>query len=176
MILHLIWISALISFIWYLIKAHNDYELDIGDYLISFFSSIIVAVSTLGIIVIASLVIDHNSNKELIQTDTKIIYALNDNTSTNGQSFLFSGYVKEELVYRMFVNENGGKKSEEIKSATATIYEEDETCDRYIETYKYIYKNNFVKWLLGEYTWDDTTYKIHIPKGSITTEYKLDLK
>ena len=177
MIIHLIWIFALISFILYLIKEYKEYNsLELGDYFMSFLASLLVAVITVGVVVITSLVIDHNSNKELTVTDIKTIYAFNDNSSIKGQSFLFSGYVKEELVYRMFVEENGGKKVKEIKSINATIYEEDEKSDRYIETYKYIYTNNFVKWLLGQYTWDDTTYKVHIPEGSITTEYKIDLQ
>lgn len=176
MILHLIWILPLVSFIWYLIKEYKRCGLEIDDYFMSFGISILIALGTVGFIIISSLIIDYNSNKELIITDSKTIYAINDNTSTKGQSFLFSGYVKEELVYRIFVEEeNGGKKVKEIKSTNATIYEE-ENSNRYIETYKYIYTNNFVKWLLGQYTWADTTYKIHIPEGSITTEYKLDLK
>lgn len=177
MILHLIWILALISFIWYLVKEYKKYSiLDIGDYFMSFLISVLVAMVTFGCIIIASLIIDHNSNKELTVTDIKTIYAINDNSSIKGQSFLFSGYVKEELVYRMFIEENGGKKVKEIKSSTATIYEEYENSDRYIETYRYVYTNGFVKWVLGNYTWDDTIYKIHIPQGSITTEYKIDLQ
>lgn len=178
MILHLIWILTLVSFILYLIKEYKEYNhLEIGDYVISFLSCLLVAMVTFGVIIIVSLIIDHNANKELVITDNKTIYAINDNSSIKGQSFLFSGYVKEELVYRMFVEENGGKKVDEIKSSNAIVYEEDENLDRHIDTYEYTYTNNFIKWLLGKYTWwDDKTYKIYIPKGSITTEYNIDLK
>lgn len=177
MIIHLIWISFIITFILYLTKEYKEYSsLELADYFLSFMASLLVAVITFGAIIITSLTIDHNSNKELIVAETKTIYALNDKTSINGQSFLFSGYIKEDLVYRMFVEENGGKKLKELKPSSVTIYEEDKDCDKFIETYKYKYTNSFIKWLLGESTWDDDTYKIHIPKGSITTEYKLDLQ
>jgi hypothetical protein len=177
MIIHLIWIIALISFILYLIKEYKEYgTLKTSDYFISFMVSLLVAVVTFGCIIIISLIIDHNTNKELIVTDTKTIYALNDTNSINGQAFLFSGYIKEDLVYRMFVEDNGGKKLKELNPSSVTIYEEDDSCNKIIETYKYQYTNGFIIWLLGKYTWDDTIYNIHIPKGSITTEYKLDLK
>ena len=177
MIINLIWISILVTFGLHLRKSYEEYNnLEGVDYFLSLMVGLLVGLVTSLVLLVATFTIDENSNKEPIVTDIKTIYAINDNTSTEGKSFLFSGYVKEELVYRMFVEENGGKKAIEIKPDNTTIYEDSENNNSFIETYQHRYTNGFITWLLGEYALGDITYKIHIPKGSITTEYNIDLK
>ena len=51
------------------------------------------------------------------------IYALNDSSSIEGQNYLFSGYVDEELVYRCVIDTDKGKHIKEINADNVYINE-----------------------------------------------------
>lgn len=98
---------------------------------------------------------------------TEKIVSLNDNNLTNGRFYLRRGYIEEDLYYQYIVQlNNGGFKTNKVKSANATLF--------------YDTENYRVEWYTMTRNWlyfkDEKTYvEIYIPEGSITMDYSIDL-
>jgi hypothetical protein len=118
---------------------------------------------------------------EVIESKITQIYALNDNSGVSGSFFLGSGRIENELVYAYVVEEDGFKTVKTM-DASGVLIDDTGSMDSCIEVQTIRYKvteeadeaYRFM-WLYGlEYT-DELRTIIHIPPGSITTEYKIDL-
>lgn len=138
--------------------------------------SIIVFVGCLFISIIigfitTAIIID-NADTELVQVEEHNIYCLNDSSAISGTKFLFSGTINEKLKYRMFIEQNGGKILKEIDTEDVVVFEDGET--KLVILKEKVTNENVIKWTGYEYV-NSVTYQIHIPKGSITTEYIIDL-
>lgn len=100
------------------------------------------------------------------------IVALKDNSEINGKfsggRYYIRGYINEKSYYSYMVKlNNGGMVANKVPSDSTIIYEVDE--------------NFRVEWWVKSKNWlgckDEVYYwKIYIPKGSIITDYSIDLE
>ena len=105
------------------------------------------------------------------------LYAIADNTNTEGSFFLGSGRISEEGVYDFYyTTTDGGYKwgSVTANDRVTTIYPTDG--EPYIEIFK---EKDSGRILL--FDWEDeygtmVMINIYIPTGSVTNEYHLDLE
>lgn len=148
-------------------KGGNDLDAMLSGFLAVIMSAVLVIVY----LVIVNKIRDNAETVDYI-SDTQKIYCLNDNSEVSGRLYLYSGYIKEDMVYRMYVDYGEGKKLKEVKSDYSCIIEDNNT---EIVTYKTKYKSDAITWWFGEND-NHETYEIHIPKGSITNDYKIDNK
>lgn len=119
-----------------------------------------------------------NANAKVIEVEkyTTSIYCLNDSSKIEGRSYLYSGYIKESMVYRtIYLDNHGGKKIWDINANQASVFEDG---NNKVTVYGEKFENPKIEYLIG--VWSnlkhETRYEIHIPKGSITTDYKIDLQ
>lgn len=172
MIIHLIWIFAIIAMIFFIIHEYrewHDFELRT-----TIFVGMFTALMTLLFVLILIGVIDLTADKEIIKISEYEIYSLKDASSIKGKKYLMSGYIDEKMVYRAFVNKEEGKAIKEFSSDKSIIYEDGGSK---VEVYSSKFTSPFISKLLGsEIAEDEIKYNIHIPEGSITTEYELDLE
>ena len=101
------------------------------------------------------------------------IVALTDSTSIEGQKFLFSGYINENLVCRYVINTDKGKHIEEVRSDNVYIKEGDYKPT--VIKHKFVPKSDWY-WLfcfpigsVGDYT------EFLVPENTVTSEYNIDL-
>ena len=145
----------------------------------SAFFSALSAFCTFIIVVLPIMgIVDLFSDKtEYIAYETPIV-CLNDSTSIEGHKYLFSGCINEKMIYRtMYIDSHGGKKMWELNVNDCSVFEDNQNK---VVAYKYEYTNpTVIKWIgsYGEIFKEDniSRYEIHIPQGSITTEYNIDL-
>lgn len=101
------------------------------------------------------------------------IVALTDSTSVEGQKFLFSGYINENLVCRYVINTDKGKHIEEVKSDNVYIKEGDYKPT--VIKHKFVPKADWYWWFCfpigsgGDYT------EFLVPENTVTSEYNIDL-
>ena len=100
------------------------------------------------------------------------IYALNDSSSIEGQNYLFSGYVDEELVYRYVIDTDKGKYIEEIDAYNAYINEGN--YNPMVKHYSYEFEKKWHK-LFAHTLFVSDYYEFYVPENTITTEYNVDL-
>lgn len=174
MILFLLIIIPISSIIVFLVKEHELWGLDFGEYIISMFVGFISFLITFLILLLTYGVAGSIADTNYELKSTQKIYCLNDSTNINGKMYLFSGSIDENDVYKMYVDNNGGKSLLKVDANNSIIYEDNKT---EIQTYECKFQNKYVVFILGEVTmFSPNKYEIHIPKGSITTEYNVDLK
>lgn len=133
---------------------------------------------TLIIYFIVGMSIFVNSNTIEAYKYTTPIYCLNDSAKIEGRSYLYSGYVNQKMVYRTIYTDNyGGKKMWEIDANKSSVFEDGKN---EILVYGLEFENPKVSyWLKGtnfNNLRTENRYEVHIPKDSITTEYKVDLQ
>lgn len=108
------------------------------------------------------------------------LVALSSSSDLQGSFFLASGSVGSEQYYKFYYKTaDGGKKFGKIQAESATVYEEDRK-DAYMAKAgeESQHSNWAYVWLIPKFMGKDTHWKytIHVPKGTIKTEYSLDLK
>lgn len=174
MIQFLIIIIPISSIIVFLAKEHKLWGLGFDDYITSMFVGFISFLITFLILLLTYGVAGSIADTNYELKSTQKIYCLNDNTNINGKMYLFSGSIDENDVYKMYVDNDGGKSLLKVDANNSIIYEDDQT---QIQTYECKFQNKYIIFLLGEDTiFNPNKYEIHIPKNSITTEYNVDLK
>lgn len=109
---------------------------------------------------------------------TTEINALKDNTSIEGRKYLFSGYVKEDLIYRYVISTEYGKQIRELKHDNKTYIKEIKNIDKaYLKVYDRKAIN--VKWwqkLIGYFETKTLRIVFEVPNGTVTQEYNIDLE
>ena len=104
-------------------------------------------------------------------SDTKII-TLKDNQNMNGNFYIFSGHVEEDLYYYYATETELGYKTEKVKANNAYIkYTDGET---HIEKHMGKFANNIAN-IFGFPMYNDR-YIIYCPEGTITNEFNVDLE
>ena len=117
-------------------------------------------------------------NDWAFNTEKTKYVCLNDSTSIEGHKYLFSGCINEKMVYRtIYIDYYGGKKMWELNVNNCSVFEDNKNK---VVAYKKEYSNPTVIKLIGSYGEifkedNISRYEIHIPQGSITTEYNVDL-
>lgn len=174
MILFLLIIIPVLSIIIFLAKQHKKWGLGIDDYILSMLIGVVSFIITFLILALTYGIAETIATTNYELKSTQKIYCLNDNGDINGKMYLFSGSVSEEDVYKMYIDNNGGKSLLKVSADNSIIYEDNQT---QIQTYECKFQNKFIIFLLGEYTlFSPNKYEIHIPKESITNQYNIDLK
>ena len=104
----------------------------------------------------------------------KEIYALNDTSTNQGVSYLFSGYVDDELKYRYVINTSNGKQIKETKTNNVFIKERDNTPK--VKIYKRVLKYKSYSWLFFVELSDEDKVEFYVPENTVTNDYKIDLQ
>ena len=139
---------------------------------LSIASILFSAAITLIVLLVSSLIVSNCAEiKYDMISDTKII-ALKDNQSTNGNFYVFGGYVDEDLCYYYATETKLGYKTEKIKADNTYIRYTNE--NPHVERYYARFANDRVH-LLGFCMLDDT-YVIYCPDGTVINEFKVDLE
>lgn len=108
--------------------------------------------------------------------ETQEIYALNDSSELEGQKFLFSGYIEENLVYRYVVESDKGKHIEECSVNDAYI-KDIKSDSPYVEFHTYEFKHGwFGLFAMNWKSLCESYYVFYVPNGTVTNEYNVDLK
>lgn len=102
------------------------------------------------------------------------IVALTDSTSIEGQKYLFSGHIKENLVCRYVVNTEKGKHIEEIKSNNVYIKEGD--YEPTVIKHKFVSKEDWYYWFCIPISLEENYTEFLVPTNTVTSEYNIDLR
>ena len=100
------------------------------------------------------------------------ICALNDSSSIEGASYLFSGYIDEDLVCRYVINTERGKHIEEVDTDNVYIKEGDYT--PMVKIHKFEFEKEWYYWFAHDIL---TEYYVEffVPENTVTSEYNIDL-
>lgn len=112
-------------------------------------------------------------------TDTferKEIYALNDSSKLEGQKYLFSGYIEENLVYRYVEETNRGKHVEEVDMDCGYIKDIDSDSSPYVEIYSSKFKHKWYFLFFMDWNVSQGYSVFYVPEGTVTNEYDVDLQ
>lgn len=158
-------IGALIAYIIYMMFG---WDLDDQSERTLYIIMLIFIFMGIGFGIYGNLQSEKYAEWEVEQTSTEPIVALQDNSGLTGRFYMRSGYINSEEYYYYLVKlNNGGYKSNKVKTATATIFETD--------------SNYRVEWYTRTrgFWFTKETQKFHyvyIPAGSICFDYSIDLQ
>ncbi len=135
-----------------------------------------ISAIVLGLSIILIFAIENHFDKIPYEENrliyTEYITALQDNSEVNGvlhgSRYCVCGYFDEQLYYSYMVERSdGGVISNKVPANNTVIYESDDNfrVEWYIRT----------KSWLGMYS-EIKSWKIYLPKGSITNDYSIDLE
>lgn len=128
-------------------------------------------------VIIIAICLNPFSNIEYVTTDKEDLYALEDNVSSNGRVFLGSGTVEGESKYFYMISDELGYKTNSSSSSNSFIKEIADNQNAYVELKKKQFKNNVVGFLFPlNWLEQGNATVFHIPKGSISNDYNVDLK
>ena len=108
--------------------------------------------------------------KVYVLNSTQNIVAMADGSSISGSFYLFGGTVKDEFVYRYAYEDEMGIRIESIDADDCIIAYTDGQPK--VEKYLVYCKNPVLRFL----ALPDLGYKFSVPKGTVATEYNVDLK
>lgn len=100
------------------------------------------------------------------------IYALNDSSAVEGEKFLFSGHIDEQLVYRYVTSNDKGKHIEELDDDEVYIKEGNYT--PILEHHYYVLEKDWHK-LFAHTEFSDSYYIFYVPENTVTNEYNINL-
>lgn len=111
------------------------------------------------------------------------LIALSTSASVEGQFFLGSGRIEGQSYYFFYYSTpDGGKKLGKLSAEEVTLYEEDRAGAfmAKVKTEKEHSSKGWTRFFVTESQWDlrwsnDVSYAIHVPKGSVREEIRLDL-
>ncbi len=136
---------------------------------------IIAIIAILGIVSINSM-----TYEEVLQTDNLELVSLADNSQISGKGSLFYISIDTNEVYSFYYKvDDTSFKSGKVKSDITTIYEMDD-CIPHIEEYTTYLRNKLddkmMLFLLISRSsiYQETSYKIYVPKGTILRTFNLD--
>ncbi|AMB18761.1 hypothetical protein BH780_gp178 [Bacillus phage Eldridge] len=148
----------------------NGYEFEFMDWVLACVMGF-VAFIVLGLVVIGLSTIPE-ANYKLIEESK--IYALKDKSGTEGSFFLGSGQIKDEQKYFFIREQEGGKVMDSIDMDEAILYEGAK--ETKVEKYEAVIKNKVARFLFTSASPRGNKYKLYIPEGSITADYKVDME
>lgn len=142
-----------------------------------FFSFVGIIVGILGAIAVTSMVsyiVTNDNNTVYVKTSETQIIALQDNSSVSGSFFLGSGSIKGVMKYTYLTNTEDGIKMNQVNSESSYILEENASNPRIIvSTPEFTNKS---LWWWATSPWRGVKTQIYIPKGSVKTNYNVDLE
>ena len=172
----IVYFIGIFGITWY-IKENWVYEDDKSSLII--WSIVWGHLITLLVTFLLMLILSIFPAKIQVHDKTDEIVALNDNFNTEGHFFLGTGNI-ENVSYYFFYKKTstGGYVQDKVEVDDVVLYEIDSTTNEIprIEWFKPEFKNK--SWHLWTFvnSCDCTSANIYIPRGSIKTDYVLDLK
>jgi len=162
-------LSALV--IWMNVDDYNDFwsNLFIGGILFVF----IMAMSFLVGVVVTMFVGDMLPSKT-VRTDEHGLVAMEDQNGLHGDFFLGTGSIGSEWKFAYYEKgDDGSVKLKVVDVEDAKIFEDGGDDPRVVVYKKELANKDLKRWgVLGE---SHYSYEFHIPQGSITNQFKLDL-
>ncbi len=158
-------VGIIIGFLW---CYYDNCWPDFIDYLFSGFIGFIIGIP---ITLFVGGLIGFYLPKQTIIEEAKLV-SLTDNTSIEGQKYLFSGYINEEYIYRYVIETEEGKQIKELYNSKNIYIKYDNENPRIIYEYS-DFKYGWL-WLFG-IDLTDTKIIIYVPEGTITEKYEIDL-
>jgi hypothetical protein len=132
-----------------------------------------------GLLSATVLAMAFGTNTENLQLvgKTKLVAIAGVSSEINGTFILATGDVNSNQYYKFYYKlANGGYKFGKVSADNTTIYEDDGT-DSYLEEINKINKlSGLASWFTLPISEDVTMYAIHVPKGTVKVEHKLDLR
>jgi len=119
----------------------------------------IASLISISIVSLTTLFVD----LEYEEINEQKILALNGNFETEGNFFLGTGNLEENLKYYYLIKKDNGYKIKSIDTDNTLIYEDNNPRIGYYRGY---FRNKILRFLLGKYSLKDY-HKIYVPKGSI---------
>lgn len=115
-----------------------------------------------------------NFDTESIKEKEIEISALRDNTNVGGNIFLGLGAIDGVDYYYYMSETSKGKKMEKVKVKDSFIKEVSGNGKATMETYKLKSTSGFVRWYYGK-NWFGEEYIFHVPKGTVTPDFIVDM-
>ena len=143
-----------------------------SEIFLGIFISLLFGFFALLLSIILTCIIGYFVETKDVMQPKIILSALKDNSTIEGQFYLFGGHIEGVDYYYYIEQKDGYKQKGKIKSEGTKVFEDG---NNYIQTYKKEFVNPTWRYwaLILDY---DCQAEIHIPKNSITTEYNIDLK
>ncbi|MEX5835853.1 hypothetical protein D070_13405 [Bacillus velezensis] len=140
------------------------------DYVFGVFIGIIFGICTLLVLFLPAFFI------QTVPTNPHKteIYSIKDRSKTSGSFVLGSGTVDEEQ-YFYYVTEKDGFKTISKAPVEDSKMREGSYKQPYVITYDRQFKSSFARFFYGTGA-VGSSYEFHLPKDTITTEYKIDLE
>lgn len=114
-------------------------------------------------------------NLQTVETiEEQEILALNDSSSIEGASYLFSGYIDEDLVCRYVINTERGKHIEEVNTKNVYINEGD--YEPTVKIHTTHFKKDWYYWFAHDLFSSEYYVEFFVPENTVTSEYNIDLK
>lgn len=110
--------------------------------------------------------------KEIVEEQE--LCALKDTTSIEGQKYLFSGYIDENLVCRYIVSTERGKHIEELN--TENVYINEGNYKPIVKTHNVQLAKDWYYWFAHDAFVDGYYVEFFVPENTVTTEYNIDLQ
>ncbi len=110
--------------------------------------------------------------KEKIE-EVQEICAFSDNSSTSVTTYLFSSHSDEKLIYRYIINTDKGKQINTLENPN--VYIEEVNTQPKLVRYYTVFTNKIYNLIANDMI-GDNYYKFYVPEGTVTNEYKVDLK
>lgn len=104
------------------------------------------------------------------------ITALKDNQVTASSYFLGTGSTDGSQYYFYMTESEKGKRMGKISASKRVFINEGSTTNPRLEKYEAEYTNEFLTFILPDYTFADYEYVFHIPEETVTTEFNVDME
>lgn len=111
---------------------------------------------------------------EPIKDEVMEITALKDNVANEGQFFLGSGNVEGVAYYFYMEQKELGYQMNKV-AVDQSYIKEVQTGTPKIEVYKKKRTSKFAAFMFGEFLYEKE-YVFHVPKGTVTTDFKVDME
>ena len=174
----IVFICFVVGMVSFLIYIYSDFgEISIGDFLFSFVVGLMGAI--IGVIVVFFVNVDFTDRPledcQITYSDEKIeLIALKDNFQVEGNVFLFSSTVNDELKYTYIYETDMGMTVKSLDADTCYIKYIGDNETPYIQKWIVSHPSKFmVKMFFLSYD----RYTIYLPEGSVIEEvYNIDIE
>lgn len=150
----------------------EDTPQDGSDWVIAILVGFIVVLFVVGIGMLAACFVGEFAPQKHEAKQWNII-AANDSSATTGRFGLFSGYINSEFRYYYYYKDaTGGIRLSWVPANSSQIFEDAPSGTGFVEE-----DDRVGYWSLWGYVIPDaSTYKLHIPEGSVIQKYTMDLQ
>ncbi len=175
MLLNIIfWGCIIVAFVFGIVALFDEYN-DLGlKIILLLISPVIGFMIGIFLMLIISCAVSLFAKQETVFDYQENLYTIQDNITTNGNFFLGTGRINDNLKFYYATKDDKGIQIKTlINDSNVRIIEDDEKVIKY---YKPIYSSEIIKKLFTEPMISDYQIELHIPKSSVIMDYNIDLK